>query len=329
VGRKCEEIRNEEGLKKRLLNNIRFLADLFMFQPLRDRLGLKRCRIAFQGGAMISSEGMRFFRSIGVNLKQLYASTEGGLLAMHREGEEDPETLGTPLDMGDIKVSEDGEVITRGQITFYGYYKNEEAYEKAVVDGWFHTGDAVIVNELGHFIYLDRVKNLVDLPEGHKFAPEYVSSRLRFNPYIKDALVLGGGVRPFISAIVILNYENVGDWAAKHSISYSTYTDLSQKPEVYDLIEEQIKETSKSLPQYMQVSKFVNLHKEFDADEAEMTRTRKLRRSLLEDRYSQLIDAIYQGKEAFSVEAPIIYRDGRTGIIRTNILIRKVKGVNG
>ncbi len=327
LGRKCEEIRYENDLRMRLLNKIRLLSDLLIFQPLRDRLGLKKSRIAFQGGAQISSEGMRFFRSIGVNLKQLYASTEGGLLAMHREREEDPETLGTPLDTEYIKAGEDGEVISQGEINFSGYYKNEEAYEKAVVDGWFHTGDAVIVNELGHFIYLDRVKNLVELPGGHKFAPEYISSRLRFNPYIKDALVLGGGVKPFISAIIILNYENVGDWAAKQLISYSTYTDLSQKPDVYDLIEEQIKEINKYLPQYMQVSKFVNLYKEFDADEAEMTRTRKLRRGLLEDRYSQLIDAIYQGKETFSVEASITYRDGRTGIIRTNILIRKVKRV--
>jgi long-chain acyl-CoA synthetase len=173
-----------------------------------------------------------FFRCIGVNLKQLYASTEGGLLAMHREGEEDPETLGPPLDQENIKVNEGGEVISRREVTFSGYYKNEEDYKKTVMDGWFHTGDAVMMNERGHFIYLDRVKNLIDLPGGQKFAPEYVSSRLRFTPYIKDALVIGGGVNPFISAIVILNYENVGDWAAKNLISYSTYADLSQKLEV-------------------------------------------------------------------------------------------------
>ena len=321
LGKKYEEIPN----KNRLWKTMRFLADLIMFQPLRDRLGLKKCHIAFQGGAMISSEGMRFFRCIGVNLKQLYASTEGGLLAMHREGEEDPETLGPPLDQENIKVNEGGEVISRREVTFSGYYKNEEDYKKTVMDGWFHTGDAVMMNERGHFIYLDRVKNLIDLPGGQKFAPEYVSSRLRFTPYIKDALVIGGGVNPFISAIVILNYENVGDWAAKNLISYSTYADLSQKLEVYDLIKEQIKEINLSLPKHMQISKFLNLHKEFDADEAEMTRTRKLRRGLLEERYSGLIDAIYQGKEAYSVEALITYRDGRTGMIRTNISIKRVR----
>lgn len=324
VGEKWEKTKYKDNLWKA----IRFIADILMFRPLRDRLGLKKCRIAFQGGAMISSEGMRFFRSIGVNLKQLYASTEGGLLAMHVEGEEDPETLGKPPDPESIKVNEDGEVISRGEITFSGYYKNEEAYKKTVVNGWFHTGDAVIVNERGHYIYLDRVINLVDLPGGHKFAPEYVSSRLRFNPFIKDALVIGGGTRSFISAIIILNYENVGDSAAKQLISYSTYTDLSQKPEIYDLIKEQIEEINRSLPLYMQVSKFVNLYKEFDADEAEMTRTRKLRRGLLEDRYSGLINAIYQGKDKYSVEAPVTYRDGRTGVIRTNISIKKVKETN-
>jgi long-chain acyl-CoA synthetase len=324
LGEKCEKIRN----KNRLWEAIRFFTHVLMFRPLRDRLGLKECHIAFQGGAMISSEGMRFFRNIGLNLKQLYASTEGGLLAMHREGEEDPETLGSPPDSNNIKVNEDGEVISRGEIAFSGYYKNEEAFKKAVTDGWFHTGDAVILNERGHYIYLDRVKNLYDLPGGHKFAPEYVSSRLRFNPYIKDALVIGGGSRPFISAVIILNYENVGDWAAKKLISYSTYVDLSQKPEVYDLIKEQIEGINQTLPTYMQVSKFVNLHKEFDADEAEMTRTRKLRRGLLEDRYSNLIDAIYGGEDSFSVEAPVTYRDGRTGVIRTNISIKKAKETN-
>ncbi len=301
------------------------LGDLLIFRPLRDRLGLKRCRMAFQGGAMISSEGMRFFRAVGVNLKQLYASTEGGLLAMHREGEEDPETLGTPLDSNNVKVNQEGEVMTRGEIVFSGYYKNEEAYRKAVRNGWFHTGDAVIVNEAGHLIYLDRVSNLVDLAGGHKFAPEYVSSRLRFNAYLKDALVIGGGARAIISTILILNYENVGDWAAKNLISYGTFMDLSQKPEVYGLIEEQIKEINRSLPVYMQISRFVNLHKEFDADEAEMTRTRKLRRGLLEERYSGLIEAIYRGDETYSVQAPITYRDGRTGVITTNLSIQKVK----
>lgn len=323
VGRKFEESRGKEiGWKL-----IHYLANLLMFRPLRDRLGLKKCRIAFQGGAMISSEGMRFFRAIGVNLKQLYASTEGGLLAMHREGDEDPETLGTPIDSEEVKVTQDGEVITRGKIVFSGYYKNEEAYCGSVLNGWFHTGDAVIVNKEGHLIYLDRVKNLVDLPGGNKLAPEYVSSRLRFNPYIKDALVIGGGIRPFISAVVILNYENVGDWAAKKLISYSTFMDLSQKPEVCGLIEGQINDINRYLPTYMRISKFVNLHKEFDADEAEMTRTRKLRRGLLEERYSGLIEAIYQEKETYSVEAPVTYRDGRTGVIKTNILIKKVKEI--
>jgi long-chain acyl-CoA synthetase len=324
IGKRCEEKRN----KNRFWYMLRNITDLVMFRPLGDRIGLKKCRIAFQGGAIISSEGMRFFRAIRVNLRQLYAITEGGLLTMHREGDEDPETIGTPVDEEHIKVSEGGEVISRGDIIFSGYYKNEEVYKKLVVNGWFHTGDAVIVNDSGHFIYIDRVENLVDLPGGYKFAPEYVSSRLRFNPYIKDAFVIGGRKRPFISALIIINYESMGDWAAKKLISYSTYIDLCQKLEVYDFIEEQIKEINRSLPKYMQVSRFVDLHKEFDADEAEMTRTRKLKRGLLEERYSGLIDAIYQDKNTYSVEAPVTYQDGRTGIVRTNILIRRVKEEN-
>ncbi len=303
---------------------LRRLADMIIFTPLRDKLGLRKCKVAFQGGAMISSEAMRFFRVIGVDLRQLYASTEGGLLAMHRGEDVDPETVGPPVDEECVMVNENREVICCGDITFSGYYKAYEACDEAVVNGWLHTGDAVLVNELGHFTYLDRVSNLVDLPEGKKFAPEFVSGRLRFNPYITDALVIGGGGKPYVMAIIVLNYDNVGDWAAKHSIPYSTYADLSQKAEVYNLIEGEIKNVNRSLPQYMCIHKFVNLHKEFDADESEMTRTRKLRRCFLEERYSSLIEAIYEGKETYNVEASVTYRDGRAGIIRTDIAIREV-----
>jgi long-chain acyl-CoA synthetase len=166
------------------------------------------------------------------------------------------------------------------------------------------------------------VSNLVDLPDGRKLAPELVASRLRFSPYIKDALVVGGGEKPFVSAVVIINYETVTDWAERHRVAYTTFTDLSQKPEVYDLIAGELRRLNRGLPEHMRIRKFVNLHKEFDADEAEMTRTRKLRRAFLEERYQGLIAAIYQGQANYGVEATVTYRDGRVGHISTSVHIR-------
>jgi len=208
---------------------------------------------------------------------------------------------------------------------FTGYLNNPEKTASTLIRGWLHTGDAVNINEKGHLIFLDRLVDMGELKTGAKYAPQYIEGRLRFSPYIKDAMVVGGKERDFVSAIVNMDFAMVGKWAERHRIPYTTYVDLSQKQEVADLVIKDQLRVNSYLPGASQVRKFVLLHKEFDPDEAELTRTRKLRRDFVEERYSDLIRGIYDGVDEVSVEASVTYRDGRKGTVKTGIKIRTVE----
>lgn len=305
---------------------LRWLGDWVVFRPLRDRLGLVSVRSAYTAGTSISPEGIRFFRDIGVNLKQLYAATEAGMIAMHHDDDVDPHTVGPPLDPADVAITQQGEVVVKGCRVFSGYYSKSASQEKHDHAGdWVHTGDVGRINGAGHLVYIDRLANLVRLSADHEFSPEMVSSRLRFSGYIKDALLLVSTTSPLVAAVIVINYETVSDWAESNNLPYSTFLDLSQKSEVYDLIAREIKRVNKDLPPHLRVRRFANLHKEFDADEGEMTRTRKVRHSFLAERYSELINAMYMGKESFPVEATITYRDGTVGTLATTLRIRDVE----
>ena len=298
------------------------LAWVALFGPLLDKLGLSKVRIAYTGGTVLSPESFSFIGALGLGLRQVYGSTEAGVIAGHRDYIK-PHTLGESPRGADVKIK-NGEIVVRSPGVFQGYYKNPEETAKVLKDGWFHTGDAGFFDEDGHLVFMDRVPELLELPDGERFAPQFIESTLRFSPYIKDAMILGGKDKPYISAVIIIDYENIGKWAEDHKVVYTTFTDLSQKAEVCDLIQKEVEKTNESLPSTAKIKKFVNLHKEFDPDEAELTRTRKLRRGFMEDKYRELVDAIYSNKKDLTAEAYVRYRDGRTGKITTSVNIKSL-----
>ncbi|MCK4786122.1 MAG: AMP-binding protein, partial [Desulfobacteraceae bacterium] len=259
-------------------------------------------------------------------LKSLYGSTEGGALTGARNDDISLETVG-PVHKGtEVRITDNGEIIYRQPGIFVGYYKDPDKTAKVLKDGWFYSGDSGFIREDGHIVFVDRVKDLVELANGDKLAPQFIESRLRFSPYIMDVWVLAGPDRDYVSAIIIINYDNVSRWAGQRGVAYTTFTDLSQKPEVYGLVKQDIDRINSALPPSSRVKKYVNLHKEFDPDETELTRTRKLRRTFLEERYSELIDAIYSDRNEVPIEAQVGYRDGQMGTIKTTINIKSVEG---
>lgn len=302
------------------------LGDLLVFGPLRGQLGLSRVRSAYTGGAALSPDAMRFLHALGVNIKQVYGSTEvTGGATLHRDGDIKFASVGQPAPGIEVRTSEEGEIQIAGPTVMQGYYKNEDATEKDIIrengHRWFRTGDAGHIDQDGHVIFQDRVKNMLTLSNGEVFSPQFIEGRLKFSPYIRDVMAIGGENRDFVTAMIIIDFESVGHWAEKRGLGYTTFVDLSQKPEVYDLINEAVADVNDNLPVGGRLRRFVLMHKEFDADEAEMTRTRKLRRNVLYDRYGEIIEAMYAGQDAVQVKAPVKYQDGREGIIETNIRI--------
>ena len=307
------------------LRFLRWLGEYAVFEPLRDKIGLTRAKNVLTAGAMLSSDVIRFFRAIGVELRQLYASTET-FCTIHMPGDVRFETVGVIVPGVEIKIAKDQEILVRTEARFKGYYNQPEKTGEAIdTEGWYYTGDAGYYDEkTGHLIYLERVKDLIELSNGESFSPQYIEGRLKFSQYIQDIMTIGGFDMDFVSAIVIIDFQNVSRWAEKEGISFTTFVDLSQKPEVYELIREDIERVNESLPEYSRVKKFVILHKEFDADEAELTRTRKLRRGALMTKYSDLLEAIYGDKRDVKVRAEVKYRDGRTGVVETALKVGDV-----
>ncbi|MCX7838984.1 MAG: AMP-binding protein [Anaerolineae bacterium] len=301
-----------------------WLGELAVFAPLRDKLGLIRVKSAYSSGAALSPDVVRFFRAIGVNIRNLFGSTEAIIHTVHIGDDVKFETVGVPPPGVQLRITPEGEIAVKSPSVFQGYYKNPEATAQALRDGWFHTGDAGYLRDDGHLIYLDRVKDLIELGTGDKFSPQYIEGRLKFSPYIKDAMVIGGRERMFVTALINIDFANVGHWAEKRRLAYTTFVDLSQKPEVYDLIKQDVLRVNETLPPPARVKSFVLLHKEFDPDEGDLTRTRKLRRNVMEERYRDLIEAMYSGKDEVRVSAPVKYRDGRTGVIETAVRVCKL-----
>ncbi len=306
------------------------LGKVAVFTPLLSQFGLHKARTTYTSGAALSPDVFRFFRALGLPLRQIYGSTEvtGGVIA-HRKDDIKFESLGKPLPGAAMRISEEGEILLTSPGLFAGYHKNPEASQKAVYiddDGvrWFRTGDAGYIDEDGHLIYLDRMKDMIRLAGGEKFSPQYIEGRLKFSPYISHAMTIGDEQKGYVTAIITIDFDNVGRWAEKQGLAYTTYTDLSQKPEVYRLIREDVERVNRTLPPAARVRKFVLLHKEFDADEGEMTRTRKLRRRFLAERYAGIIDALYQDKDSVHVRATVRYRDGRESTIDTTLHIESL-----
>ncbi len=295
-----------------------------LFRPLKDKLGLSAVRFAVTGSSVLSLDTFRLIHAIGVELRQNYASTEAGLISCHGKGEIAFESVGRPALGVEARVTDAGELLVRSDCMFSGYHQNPEKTATVLAGGWCHTGDAVNINEKGHLIFLDRLEHLGELRSGVKYAPQYIEGRLRFSPYIKDAMVIGGKDRDFVSAIVNMDFTMVGKWAERNRINYTTFVDLSQRPEVANLVQKDLLRVNSYLPEGARVRKFVLLHKEFDPDEAELTRTRKIRREYVEQRYHDLIAGMYGGDDEIKVEASVTYRDGRKGTVSTGIKIRTV-----
>ena len=305
-----------------------FLAYMLAFRALKDRLGFSRLRSASTGGAALGPDTFRFFHGLGVNLKQIYGQTEiSGISCIHYDGDVNFDSVGKPIPETEISISPDGEILSRSPSVFLGYYKNDEATSETLVDGWLHSGDAGHFTEDGHLVVIDRVKDVMRMSDGTRFSPQFIENKLKFSPYIKEAVVIGD-MRKFITAIINIDMEIVGKWAEKNRTGYTTYTDLSSKHEVYDLIEGETKKVNRDLERINKASvitKFVLLYKELDADDDELTRTKKVRRGFIGERYSDVIEAMYTDTEAVPIDTTIKFQDGRTARIKTSVAVRTME----
>jgi long-chain acyl-CoA synthetase len=296
--------------------------------PLRDNLGLSRVRLAYTAGEAIGPELFEFYRALGVNLKQLYGMTESSaLVCIQKDGEVRLDTVGTPLTGVEIRIDPSGEVHYRSPGVFVGYYKDPEATSRTVEDGWVHSGDAGFIDRDGHLRIIDRARDVGRLADGTLFAPKYLENRLKFSPYIREAVCIGQD-RPYVAALVNIDLAAVGSWAERRGLAYTSYTDLSQKPEVCELVREEVNRVNRSLleePQLRgaQIRRFLLLHKELDPDDQEITRTRKVRRGFIAQKYAPLVEALYSDRDSVTVDAQVTYEDGRVGSVRADVRIRE------
>ncbi len=308
-------------LKWRILNRVAYL---MLFRALKNYFGLTRLVHVYTGGAPLGQEIFNLFQALGVNIKQAYGMTEQTAASIiHRTDDIRLDTVGTPLPGLEFRVSDSGELLSRGDTIFAGYYKNPDATREALRDGWFHSGDAAVIDDDGHIIIIDRLSDVMKLADGSKFSPQLIENKLKFSPFIMDAVVVGQE-RPFITAMISIDMGNVGKWAENRQIPYTTFTDLSQKPEVYELIAGEVRKTNESLPKVARIQRFVLLYKELDPDDEELTRTRKVRRKFVEQRYENLITALYSGQDELEVQADIRYRDGKGFRMQTTVKIKKL-----
>lgn len=295
------------------------IANALVHRALRDHIGMARMRNAYTGGSAIGPDHFRFYHAIGVNLKQIYGQTEiSGISVVHRSDDVKLDTVGKPIPETEVKIAEDGEILSRSPAVFKGYYKNPEATTKALRDGWLHSGDNGFIDDSGHLVFFDRTQDIMILSDGRKFSPMFVESRLKFSPYIKDAWVIGHQ-KPFVTAVICIDYGVTGRWAESKGIAYTSYPELSQEPRVLELVQLAVEQVNKSLPAPAHIRRFVNLFKEFDADDDELTRTKKLRRGFLEDRYKEIVSALYGTADAVHIDTAINYEDGRVAQIKTDL----------
>jgi len=309
------------------LNLFHSLGEYMVFRNLRDNLGLSWLRVGYTAGSAVSPDIMRYFHAIGVNIKQIYGSSEMGLVTAHRDGDMRPETSGCPLPGAEIRLSDTGEILVKNVGMFSGYYKDQDSYTKKFRDGWYHSGDYGYIDEKGQLIVIDRMDDLRELKGDKKFSPQYPEVRLRFSPYIKEVIVVGGEDKDSACCLINIDLDNVGRWAEAKHIAYTTFADLSQKDEVIELVRAEVERLNNTLPEEARISKFLNMVKELDADESELTRTRKLRRSYLEEKYRNLIDGLYSDQNTVEVETAIEYRDGRKGTMKRAIKICSLNSV--
>jgi long-chain acyl-CoA synthetase len=300
------------------------LAYVGVHKKLKDHLGLSRIRDTYTGGAAMGPDHFRFFHAIGVNLKQIYGQTEiAGISVLHRDDDIKFDTVGRPIPETEVKITPEGEIISKSPSVFIGYYKMPEETTKALKDGWLHSGDTGFIDPDGHLVVFDRTKDVMTLSDGTKFAPQFLETRLKFSPYIKDVWAIGDN-RPYVTTVVCIDYSVVGNWAEARNIAYTSYSELSQMPGVYELIQKEVIKMNHDLPSIARIRKFINLYKEFDADDDELTRTRKLRRAFVEERYKDIVNGLYSDTHTVHMDTNITYEDGRVTHIKTDLKVMEV-----
>ncbi len=315
------------GFRERILY---WLGDVLVYGPLKNTLGLSRVRLAYTAGEAIGPEIFEFYRALGINIKQLYGQTEASVfVTIQPNGEVYPDTVGKPVPNVELRIAENGEVLYRSPGVFREYYKNPEATaETKTPDGWVHTGDAGIIDQRGHLRIIDRAKDVGRLNDGTLLAPKYIENKLKFFAYIKEAVCFGDG-RDYVTAMLNIDLDAVGNWAERRGISYSSYQELAQHPAVYDLLGECVAQVNEDLARDPQLAnarirRFLVLHKELDADDGELTRTQKVRRRFIAERYGPLIEALYSGADHCEISTEVTFEDGRKGTISADIVIRDV-----
>jgi long-chain acyl-CoA synthetase len=324
IGRKWSEYKFEKKRPPFGFRILYYLSYLAVFRPLKDRLGFTNIRSATTGGAALGPDTFKFFHALGISLKQIYGQTEiSGISCIHKNDDINPDTMGVPIPETEVKISETGEILSKSPAVFPGYYKQPAETASTVIDGWLHSGDAGYLTPEGHIVVIDRIKDVMSLRDGVKFSPQFIENKLKFSPYIKEAVTVGHN-RDFIIAIICIDFGIVGNWAERNKTNYTTYTDLSSKDEVVGLIQREVEKVNKGLPENAKVKRFVLLYKELDPDDDELTRTRKVRRHFVEEKYQEIIEGMYDGKDSIKIEAVIKFQDGKTSTIRTVMAVKNV-----
>lgn len=311
------------------LRAILALGEFLVYGPVRDQIGLRRARWCLTGGAPLGADTFRFFRAFGVNLKQVYGSTElSAFVSVQPDSAADPNTVGPPGPGIEVRIADNGEVLVRGANVFRGYHKQEEATREAIDEqGWFHTGDAGFIDPQGHLAIIDRAKDVGKLGAGPNagtpFAPQFIENKLKFSPYIGEAIAFGHE-RPQVTAMIAIALAPVGNWAERQGLAYGGYQDLTQKPEVRSLIRAEIEKCNQGLLESTRVRRFLLLAKDFDADDAEITRTRKLRRRVIAEKYAAVIEALYGGATETEIATEVTYEDGKRATVRSKVTIEDI-----
>ncbi len=309
------------------------LSEWLLFRALRDRLGFSKLRSAATGGAAMGPDTFKFFQAMGVPLKQLYGQTEGmGAYVIHAEGDVDNETVGLPMPGCEIRIKDPdaeglGEILARHPNMMSGYYKNEAASQEVFdEEGWFLTGDAGYLNQNKHLVVIDRVKDLATTTEGVRFSPQFIENKLKFSTFVAEAVILGKD-RPYLTAIICIRFPIVSKWAEERRISFTTYSDLSSRAEVYALMRDEVERVNKSLPPQQQIKKFLLLYKELDADDGELTRTKKVRRGVIAEKYGDIIETIYSDRDHVDIDTVISFQDGSSQRIVTTLKVEQIAAV--
>ncbi|HYC63713.1 MAG TPA: AMP-binding protein, partial [Reyranellaceae bacterium] len=301
------------------------VGEFLVYGPIRDQLGLRKARWCYTGGAPLGPDTYRFFRSFGINLKQIYGATEASaMISCQADKEANPNTVGRPIPRIEVKIDDRGEVMLKGPNVFLGYFKQDEVTRETITpDGWLKTGDAGFFDKQGHLVIIDRAKDVGKLNDGSAFAPQFIENKLKFSPYIREAVAFGDR-RPFVVAMIAIDMQTVGTWAERRRLSYTSFMDLSGKAEVAGLIASEIAKANATLPDVQQVKRFLLLNKELDADDSEMTRTRKVRRRFVAEKYASVIEAFYGGRKSADVTMEITFEDGRKSTLNSTIQIHDV-----